>query len=282
MAWVPLGEHLKKAENDFCDISGNQFFTVRLDGKNFNNVYKQLQQMQLFSPGYSLEYESIMVGVCKSMTCHFANVLYSYTQSDEITLLFSSTPYNESSRSYEPHLHGGRHDKLISLTSSLATQYFCKKLIQFHLLKEASAEKVMGGVSLDDLPIATFDARISKHSSLRDAFQMILWRSYDCAVNSVSTALRQQCSGHAMSKSEMNALNTLRKVLILHNHKLLPTLTDHQKYGTLFCHGRGYTETGKKKSKRCKMSTHVIPGQVVTNVKEGIINLTNQSSSRVE
>ena len=280
-AWGPLGDYLGGLEKDLSDISGDKFWTVRLDGKNFNSLYQQLQQMGLFSSGYSIEYEKIMQTVCQQLTNYFTNVLYAYTQSDEITLVFSSAPYNVTSQMHEPHLYNGRHDKMISLTSSLATQYFCKQLIQLHLQKSDHNNPENDSASFDQLPIATFDARIAKYISLREAFQMILWRSYDCSVNSVSSALRLMYNGQALSKSEINGLNTLKKALILYKESLLPQLTEHQKYGTLLYRGpkaalltSAESETIEKKSKRRKLGEpQVISGQTIVNVKEGKINL---------
>lgn len=284
-AWVPLGNYLSSLEKDLSDIAGDQFWTVRLDGKNFNNLYQQLQQMGIFSsPGYSLEYETIMQTVCRQLTNHFADVLYAYTQSDEITLVFSSTPFNLISETHQPHLFNGRHDKIISLMSSLATQFFCKQLIQLYLQKSVAHNIAENNseICFDQLPIATFDARIAKYNSLSEAFQMILWRSYDCSVNSISSALRMLYTGHSLSKSDINGLNTLKKALILHNENLLPQLTEHQKYGTLLYHGRNAAflssaepHIGQKKSKRSKICTQVISGQTIVNVKEGRIELSS-------
>lgn len=283
-AWVPLGDHLSSLEKDLSDVDGNQYFTVRMDGKNFNQVYKELQQLGLFSPGIAVEYENIMVSVCSSLTNYFANVIYSYTQSDEITLLFSSTLINKVSQCHEPHIFSGRHDKIVSLTASLASQYFCKQLIQMQLMKFPAATLTEEENPFDHLPIVTFDARIAKFDTLKDAFQMVLWRSYDCSVNSASTALRLLYSSQKtcqMSKSDLNGLNTLKKVLLLHDENLLSQLTDHLKYGTLFYHGRdaasvvlaasdnGTAASDVKVSKRKKISTQKIPGQTIVNVKEG-------------
>lgn len=283
-AWVPLGDYLSGLEKDLSDISGDQFFTVRLDGKNFNTLYQQLQLMGLFASGYSMEYETIMKTVCQQMTNHFANVIFAYTQSDEITLVFSSAPFNLNSETHEPHLYNGRHDKIISLTSSLATQFFCKQLMQLYLQKKSSELKDVNSITFDQLPIATFDARIAKYSTLSEAFQMVLWRSYDCSVNSVSTALRLFYSGYnKQSKNELNGLSTTKKALLLSKEHLLSHLTDHLKYGTLLYHGRSTllssleAETGQKKSKRSKICTQVISGQTIVNVKEGNINLSTIS-----
>jgi tRNA(His) 5'-end guanylyltransferase len=286
---MPLGDYLCSLEKDLSDIMGAQYFTVRLDGKNFSSVYQQLQQLGLFSSGYSLEYETIMQAVCHKLTNYFANVLYAYTQSDEITLLFVSAPFNETTQTHGPHLFSGRHDKIISLAASLATQYFCKQLIQLHYkvaktktvsISAAKEKDEVDGESdecFDGLPIATFDARIAKFSFLSDAFQMILWRSYDCSVNSVSTALRLlklNTDIHNLSKNEINGLSTLNKVLLLHQANLLAEMTEHQKYGTLYYHGRddpALPSTGQKKSKRRKICTQLITGQTIVNVKEGTI-----------
>mmetsp|Transcript_15890 Transcript_15890/g.26602 ORF Transcript_15890/g.26602 Transcript_15890/m.26602 type:complete len:343 (-) Transcript_15890:97-1125(-) len=290
-AWIPLGNYLSNLEKDLSDISGSHFFTVRMDGKNFSKLYKDLQQMELFSQGCAQEYDNIMIAVCRGMTNHLPTVTYAYTQSDEITLVCSSTQLNSTSQNYEPHLFAGRHDKIISFTASLATQFFCKELMQLYLRKQVG-RVMMEDLNFGKLPVVTFDSRIAKFDSLRNAFQMVLWRSYDCSVNSVSTALRllHCCKDNEISKGELNGLSTLRKALLLHEESLLLSLSDHQKYGTLLYYGRDAAATAQagslhtateapntssKKSKRRKTSCQIIPGQPIINVKEGVISLGN-------
>ena len=258
------------------DIPGCEYFTVRLDGKNFSKLYKQLQKEQIYSSGYSLEYESTMQRVCEKLTIYFTNVHYSYTHSDEITLLFSPAPFNDELQCHEPHLFNGRHDKIISLTASLATHYFCKMLVELYIRRKATSVESLDDTFFRNIPIATFDARIARYKSLSDAFQMIIWRSYDYSVNSVSTAIRLLYSEQDSSAHKLNGLNTTQKALVLHRSNLLSQLTEHLKYGTLFYHGRYSIETGAKRSKRSKTDIQVIPGQIIINIKERRINMNNE------
>ena len=128
------------------------------------------------------------------------------TQSDEITLLFTPMPFNEKHQAHEPHMYNGRRDKLLTLCASLATLRFNRNMF------------LKGGVEImDKLPSnIVFDARLGVYKTLSDAFELILWRSYDCAVNAVSTTLHLDPS-KSVSKKSVNAMNTLQKLNLLFN-----------------------------------------------------------------
>ena len=127
---------------------------------------------------------------------------------------------------------------------------------------------------MDQLPNAIFDARLGVYSCLADAFELILWRSYDCAVNAVSTTLYlEPLPGY--SRREVGCMNTLQKLVTLHEAGRMVGMTHHQRYGTLFHRNRKFCEltnhfTGEVEYKG-KYVVEEIDGLIVNSVKENKI-----------
>lgn len=74
-----------------------------------------------------------------------------------------------------------------------------------------------------------FDARIAQFDSYEAALQVILWRSYDCNVNGVSSGIH--CN-QIENKSKINLMNSTGKLNVLEEKGILDKMTDHQLYGT--------------------------------------------------
>lgn len=215
-----------------------------------------------------------------------------------------------NTKEYGSHIYKGRHDKLITLVSCLATQYFCKLLFLHCLSKENGLQIIQ------ELPDITFDARKAIFSTLNEAFKMILWRSYDSSVNGVSNFTRLCCchfhstSSNSSSTSsgtinsfasssllplalalpsdkDIEKLNSIQKLLCLHAMGTLAHMTDHQKYGTLFCRHKMLSQSTMTHiplptdnsevefypKRRKKMDVEKVRGCVVTNTKKGMFNL---------
>ncbi len=69
---------------DLCVLPG-VFMVARLDGRSFTRLTKETCR---FEAPFDVRFRDLMVGVAESlMTCGF-RVLYAYTESDEISLLF--------------------------------------------------------------------------------------------------------------------------------------------------------------------------------------------------
>ncbi len=126
MRFDDLDKRLRVFETayDFC-IPPEQYIVVRLDGKGFTRLTKDIWQ---FEAPFDVQFRDLMVNTTEHlMNCGF-NILYGYTQSDEISLLFH--PQEES--------FNRKTRKIISI-----------------LAAEASAK-----FSLMHQQIAIFDARI--------------------------------------------------------------------------------------------------------------------------
>jgi tRNA(His) 5'-end guanylyltransferase len=261
--WATLGDKLCLNEKQLVNVEGSQYFTIRLDGKSFSKVGRRLHALGALETEYSEKFNLWMQDVCHFLTKEISNVVYSYTQSDEITILIAPMPYNFKEDRHEPHAFNGRRDKLISLASSLASARFYR-----HMVLSVGLERV------DELPLAVFDGRLAVYHSLHSAFELILWRSYDCAVNSVSTTLHLLRDA-PLPRKEISRLNTLQKLVLLHSVGIMPDMTQHQKYGTLFHRAREIVTvvnqlTGEADT-RDKYFIRQVNGMVVNNVKEGRI-----------
>ena len=130
---------------DYCVLPG-LFMVARLDGRSFTRLTKEVCQ---FEAPFDQCFRDLMVATTESlMTCGF-RVLYAYTESDEISLLFS-----------------------------LEDQLFGRKLRKYNstLAAEASAK-----FSLLIGEVATFDCRISQLPSVELVVDYFRWRNEDAA-----------------------------------------------------------------------------------------------------
>lgn len=281
--WNPLGDKLS-ANEKCCPqiINPEKYFTIRLDGKNFSTVIPKLKQMQIFEMGYSVHFENIMKTIANKVATHFSRVLYVFTQSDEITILFNKVE-NIEGRSEQFHEFSGRKDKLMTLASSYVTQIFNKEL--FKLCVSFVFDKSTNFAELteliENLPTIIFDARVGIYDTLSDAFELILWRAYDCSVNGISQAVYLN-TFDTVTKKEQQKMNTTEKLKLLETCGLLP-LSDHQAYGTLLKKSTTMVEITDKKTgitnvveKRCYV---LISGPVIKNIKDNkfpeIVQFTN-------
>lgn len=135
---------------DYC-VLPDMFMVARLDGRSFTRLTKEVCQ---FEAPFDERFRDLMVETAESlMTCGF-RVIYGYTESDEISLLFDR---NEQ-------LFGR---KLRKYNSTLAGESSAK----FSLL--------LGSV-------ATFDCRISQLPSVGLVVDYFRWRSEDAARNALN------------------------------------------------------------------------------------------------
>jgi len=135
---------------DYCVLPG-VYMVARLDGRSFTRLTKEVCK---FEAPFDERFRDLMIGTVESlMTCGF-RVLYAFTESDEISLLFAP----------DEQLFGR---KLRKYDSTLAGEASAK----FSLL--------LGSV-------ATFDCRISQLPNLDLVVDYFRWRSEDAARNALN------------------------------------------------------------------------------------------------
>lgn len=260
--WDPLGDKLS-ANEKACPhvIESDKYFTIRADGKNFSRVVPQLVSMSLFEPGYSFQFERIMKTIAFKLSTQFSRVLYVFTQSDEITIIIDKVTQPLNAK-VEVHDYSGRRDKLISLVSSFISSMFTVELANLCVERN---------VSVAELPIIMFDARIGTYDCVSDAFELILWRAYDCSVNGVSQATYTK-TFDGLTRKQVSEMNTSQRLELLERYNMLP-LPDHQSYGTLIARIiRPVTTCNQKTMKTTtvqKKYSEQIVGSVIRNIKNG-------------
>jgi tRNA(His) guanylyltransferase len=135
---------------DYC-VLPELFMVARLDGRSFTRLTKEVCQ---FAAPFDERFRDLMVATTESlMTCGF-RILYGYTESDEISLLFAAD-----------EKQFGR--KLRKYNSTLAA--------------EASAR-----FSLLLGQVATFDCRISQLPTVSLVVDYFRWRSEDAGRNALN------------------------------------------------------------------------------------------------
>lgn len=159
-----IGDRMKAYEEPSTSRKAfqDQTLIVRLDGNNFHNFTKGLKRP------YDERLSDLMVVVTKRLVEKF-RAKVGYTQSDEITLVFTG-----------PFEYDGRFQKYESLTAAYATAMFNNFLVN------AIPEKA------EQLPI--FDARAYVVPNLREAYHALLWRQQDATKNAISMAAQSMFS----------------------------------------------------------------------------------------
>ena len=105
--------------HDFC-VLPNMYMVARIDGRSFTKLTKDKHQ---FETPFDLKFRDLMVETVKHlMNCGF-NVIYGYTESDEISLLFSlkEDTFNRKIRKYNSILAGEASAKFSLLLKDLIT-----------------------------------------------------------------------------------------------------------------------------------------------------------------
>jgi len=174
----------------------NIYIVARLDGRNFTRLTKEQHD---FQAPFDLRFRDYMLGTVEHlMSCGF-KIVYGYTQSDEISLLFdlSEDTFNR---------------KLRKLNSVLASEASAK----FSLL--------LGSMGC-------FDCRISQLPNLNLVVDYFRWRQQDAYRNSLSAhcywCLRRQEHSARKATSMMSGLSEAEKHELLFQHGInfndLPT-----------------------------------------------------------
>lgn len=135
---------------DLCVLPGI-YMVARLDGRSFSRLTKEVCE---FEAPFDVRFRDMMVATTESlMRCGF-DIVYAYTESDEISLLFS-----------------------------LNEQQFGRKMRKYNstLAGEASAQ-----FSLKLGRVACFDCRISQLPSIDLVVDYFRWRNEDAARNALS------------------------------------------------------------------------------------------------
>lgn len=177
-----FGDRMKDYERTYTSqrVSTDQILCVRIDGKGFSKFTKG------FKKPFDDRLSNAMIQTTKKL-CAETHASFSYTQSDEITLIY--TPGEKASE----YMFGGKVSKINSILASMATWHF---------------NYILGAYIEHDKP-AFFDCRAWAVPDITEASNVLLWRVQDARKNSISSLFRWTAGHsrmHGLSGEDMKAL----------------------------------------------------------------------------
>lgn len=181
-----FGDRMKAYEKAFTSayVPIDQILCVRIDGKGFSKFTKG------FKKPFDDRLSNAMIQTTKKL-CAETHASFSYTQSDEITLIY--TPGEKASE----YTFGGKVSKINSILASMTTGYFNHYLALPREYNEPT------------ISCAFFDCRAWSVPDLAEASNVLLWRVQDARKNSISSLFRWTASHskmHGLSGEDMKAL----------------------------------------------------------------------------
>jgi tRNA(His) 5'-end guanylyltransferase len=163
-----LGDRMKAYEGRLRTEALPQTpLVVRLDGRAFSGLTQGMERP------FDLRFTRTMQRVAQDLLAESDLATLSYTQSDEISVLFDHSDWRRDM------WFGGRVQKLASVMASLATARFNRYL-----------QEEMGMAA----PEGLFDARVIQLPNWTEAYNYLVWRERDATKNSISMAAHQHYS----------------------------------------------------------------------------------------
>lgn len=205
MSFDALGDRMKMYESM---EAGRRFMPgvpimARLDGRGFSRFTRGMKRP------YDEAMSQCMIETAKTLLNETGAIL-AYTQSDEITLVFST--HNGADIFFD-----GRISKIISQLGALATVHFYRSILKSEL--SSYAERV-----------PTFDARVWQVPNLEEAANTVFWRELDATKNSISMAAHHYYSHEFLQKK-----NSRDKLVLLEEKGVVwGDYPDFFKRGTYF------------------------------------------------
>lgn len=154
------GDKFKQLEQDMRSVlPTRKIIGMRLDGKSFHSFTKQYERP--FDMRFMFSMNAIAEGL---ITDHLTGALFSYVQSDEITVFFTDK-WNEKTE----YFFNGKIEKILSTSASFATGAFLKN-----------------SANIEGIPV--FDARMFVLENMDEVQEYMDWRRLDARKNAVSMA----------------------------------------------------------------------------------------------
>jgi tRNA(His) 5'-end guanylyltransferase len=159
-------------------IPNRSYVIIRLDGKGFSKYTKK----------FNKPFDDILSNVMDHATielCKFMVPVFAYTQSDEVSLVFSTIDNIDAELPYD-----GKIQKLCSISASKMTASFNKMMLRLLLSFNYSKDEVIEKLSTGDFPEidAVFDSRVFIIPDIREVANYFIYRQQDCTRNSISMA----------------------------------------------------------------------------------------------
>lgn len=171
---------MKELEKEYRQyLPEDRFAVIRVDGKGFSKYTRHMDKP------FDLGFTRNMQGTAEFLTENIDGALFAYTQSDEISVVFSDLGGANTEWWF-----GGQVQKLVSISASLATAGF-------------NALEKRGGLAL-------FDSRVHHLNGLNDVLAYVKWRQDDAMKNSVG-----MLASHHFSHKSLLGVSTQDRVVRL-------------------------------------------------------------------
>ena len=174
-----FSDRMKEYESCYnFKIPNRSYVIIRLDGKGFSK----------YTTMFEKPFDDIISNVMDAATielCKYLNPLFAYTQSDEISLVFSTIENIDAELPFD-----GKVQKLCSISASKVTSVFNKTMLRLLALYKYSQEELNRKIISGDFYEidAVFDSRVFVIPDFREVSNYFIWRQQDCTRNSISMA----------------------------------------------------------------------------------------------
>lgn len=157
-------------------IPPRTYTIVRVDGRGFSKFTKNMNKP--FDDQFSESMNFAAIEMCEKF-----NPAFAYTQSDEITLVFTDFGENQEA------IFKGKVQKICSLTAARATASFNKKMLMIDAINLYNPigliDEIISGESIYDVE---FDSRVYVIPAIKEVANCLVWRQQDATRNSLSMA----------------------------------------------------------------------------------------------
>ena len=196
-------KRMREFEDFNPKILKNIWVVARLDGRGFNKI---TQKMNLIKP-FDDSLQKVMAEIIRKIMIESGiNIIYGYTESDEISLLF-----HKDNNSFDR-----RYNKIISILPSFASSIFTKETGY----------------------LCSFDCRISHLPSLENVIDYFMWRQNDSHRNALNGycywTLRKKMNSKEATKYLEKFPTNLKHDLLMENVINYNNIVDWHKRGTGF------------------------------------------------
>lgn len=187
-----LGDRMKIHEYVYrVYLPKKQYYVLRLDMRCGHSYTKGLDRP--FDEGLISDMQETMKYLCEEIQ----GALFGYTQSDEITIVFSDLQSEAADIWF-----GGNIQKIVSVAASLATSRFNELRIHRDRVLRQKLLDENPFIELDSTPLklAQFDARVFSVSQRHEVLNNLYWRQKDASKNSIQMLARslfshKECQG---------------------------------------------------------------------------------------
>lgn len=213
----PIGDRMKSLYEDRTRFSlpGKNYIIIRLDGKAFHTLTKQLKFKKPFDDNFIEMMNETTKYLCKNIQ----GVVLGYVQSDEISLVLQDFKNINTTAWFD-----GNVQKIASISASMATAVF-NSLIRNYLTKAREENKKMFncGMITKEIYIAEtikyqyfsgfafFDSRCFTISKDFEVYNYLVWRNKDCIRNSILSLSQHTIGKHRTENKNCGELKEILK-----------------------------------------------------------------------